>query len=244
MDADSGLKLLGHRYYDSSTGRFLTRDPIKDGRNWYSYCENSPVASIDPLGLLALVGAALNTPVGLAVCIGIAIIWAWMNLRRSGHEIDWPEVSSGSGGESLNQTPNAEDSPGGQPSGWPVGTGPTLAPPIGKQKEPDPMIPVFRVGGPDGRRLSLEDPRKNPNYYNDYGMRKDRNPGNVISGAFVKPSERGVTWTPGPTRSWEGLLLGNGKTEVEIPNPGTTVKSPWTHAWNGDFLRWMRPRTA
>jgi RHS repeat-associated protein len=24
-----GLKLLGHRYYDSSTGRFLTRDPIK-----------------------------------------------------------------------------------------------------------------------------------------------------------------------------------------------------------------------
>ncbi len=33
----SGLRLLGHRYYDSSTGRFLTRDPIKDGRNWYGY---------------------------------------------------------------------------------------------------------------------------------------------------------------------------------------------------------------
>ena len=26
-DGDSGLKLLGHRYYDPSTGRFLTRDP-------------------------------------------------------------------------------------------------------------------------------------------------------------------------------------------------------------------------
>ncbi|MFO0044605.1 MAG: RHS repeat-associated core domain-containing protein, partial [Armatimonadota bacterium] len=25
----SGLKLLGHRYYDSSTGRFLTRDRTK-----------------------------------------------------------------------------------------------------------------------------------------------------------------------------------------------------------------------
>ena len=34
---DEGLTLMGHRYYDSSTGRFLTRDPIFVGRNWYSY---------------------------------------------------------------------------------------------------------------------------------------------------------------------------------------------------------------
>ena len=47
----TGLRLLGHRYYDSSTGRFLTRDPIKDGRNWYSYCENDPVNGTDPDGL-------------------------------------------------------------------------------------------------------------------------------------------------------------------------------------------------
>lgn len=51
QDADSGLKLLGHRYYDSSTGRFLTRDPIKDGRNWYSYCENRSVGHFDDEGL-------------------------------------------------------------------------------------------------------------------------------------------------------------------------------------------------
>ncbi|BBO24343.1 conserved hypothetical protein [Candidatus Nitrosymbiomonas proteolyticus] len=49
-DSDSGLKLLGHRYYDPSTGRFLTRDPIKDGRNWYSYCEGNPVAGVDDCG--------------------------------------------------------------------------------------------------------------------------------------------------------------------------------------------------
>ncbi|ARU42347.1 hypothetical protein CCB80_14795 [Armatimonadetes bacterium Uphvl-Ar1] len=51
QDPDSGLKLLGHRYYDSSTGRFLTRDPIKDGRNWYGYCGNSPVSAMDNDGL-------------------------------------------------------------------------------------------------------------------------------------------------------------------------------------------------
>ncbi len=51
-DADSSLKLLGHRYYDASTGRFLTRDPIKDGRNWYAYGsgEHAPTVIADPDG--------------------------------------------------------------------------------------------------------------------------------------------------------------------------------------------------
>jgi RHS repeat-associated protein len=53
-DSDSGLMLLGHRYYDASTGRFLTRDPIKDGRNWYAYCGNNPIGAVDPLGLCSL----------------------------------------------------------------------------------------------------------------------------------------------------------------------------------------------
>jgi RHS repeat-associated protein len=51
QEDETGLQLLGHRYYDPSTGRFLTRDPIKDGRNWYSYCDNNPVNCIDAVGL-------------------------------------------------------------------------------------------------------------------------------------------------------------------------------------------------
>ncbi|MCU0316911.1 MAG: hypothetical protein MUC92_09990 [Fimbriimonadaceae bacterium] len=49
----TGLKLLGHRYYDSSTGRFRTRDPIKDGRNWFSYGAGyaSVTGGADPNGL-------------------------------------------------------------------------------------------------------------------------------------------------------------------------------------------------
>ena len=49
-DGDTGLKLLGHRYYDPSTGRFLTRDPAKDGRNWVAYCANNPTAGVDANG--------------------------------------------------------------------------------------------------------------------------------------------------------------------------------------------------
>ncbi|MCU0317518.1 MAG: RHS repeat-associated core domain-containing protein [Fimbriimonadaceae bacterium] len=64
----TGLKLLGHRYYDSSTGRFLTRDPIKDGRNWYSYGagEANPVTGVDPDGLMlmALLTLEINKPSG------------------------------------------------------------------------------------------------------------------------------------------------------------------------------------
>ena len=55
-DGDTGLKLLGHRYYDPSTGRFLTRDPITDGRNWYAYCSNNPLMNVDPSGLLTILG--------------------------------------------------------------------------------------------------------------------------------------------------------------------------------------------
>jgi RHS repeat-associated protein len=47
---DGSLQLLGDRYYDPSLGRFLTRDVAKDGRNWYTYCENNPIARADPSG--------------------------------------------------------------------------------------------------------------------------------------------------------------------------------------------------
>ena len=53
-DGDSGLKLLGHRYYDPYTGRFLTRDHAKYARNWYSYCENNPLKSTDASGLASI----------------------------------------------------------------------------------------------------------------------------------------------------------------------------------------------
>jgi RHS repeat-associated protein len=66
QDGDSGLQLLGHRYYDPSTGRFLTRDPIKDGRNWYTYCHNNPLKWVDPSGLVPglLMAQAIGSALG------------------------------------------------------------------------------------------------------------------------------------------------------------------------------------
>ncbi|MBS1717933.1 MAG: RHS repeat-associated core domain-containing protein, partial [Armatimonadetes bacterium] len=75
-DPDSGLKLLGHRYYDPSTGRFLTRDPARAGRNWYCYCNSNPIGRVDGLGLAtgSIGGSLIGFPTPVNVFwIGIAL---------------------------------------------------------------------------------------------------------------------------------------------------------------------------
>ncbi|MCX6345762.1 MAG: hypothetical protein NT018_11930, partial [Armatimonadetes bacterium] len=57
-DTDTGLMLLGARYYDPLIGRFITQDPDKDGLNWYEYADNNPVMNIDPTGTVSLSAAA------------------------------------------------------------------------------------------------------------------------------------------------------------------------------------------
>ncbi len=51
-DADTGLVLMGHRYYDSRIGRFISQDPAGAGSNQYAYANNDPVDAADPSGLL------------------------------------------------------------------------------------------------------------------------------------------------------------------------------------------------
>jgi RHS repeat-associated protein len=50
---EEGLMLLGYRFYNPDTGRFLTRDPLgyDGGINLYSYTRNNPVMNADPFGL-------------------------------------------------------------------------------------------------------------------------------------------------------------------------------------------------
>jgi len=50
-DTKSDRYDYGFREYSPSLGRFTTKDPIKDGANWYAYCGNEPVNFTDPWGL-------------------------------------------------------------------------------------------------------------------------------------------------------------------------------------------------
>ena len=51
-DVQTGMQLLGARYYLPALGRFLTQDPIghQGGLNLYAYCNNNPLAKVDPDG--------------------------------------------------------------------------------------------------------------------------------------------------------------------------------------------------
>lgn len=51
-DRVSGLYYAQARYYDSHTGRMISEDPVRAGRNWYAYCYNDPILHMDPSGLL------------------------------------------------------------------------------------------------------------------------------------------------------------------------------------------------
>ena len=54
-DAETGLILCLHRYYDPAAGRWLTRDPIgyPGGLNLYAYCGDEPVRGVDQSGYKA-----------------------------------------------------------------------------------------------------------------------------------------------------------------------------------------------
>ena len=57
-ESETGLQLLGLRYYDPASGTFLNRDPIKydGGLNLYNYTYNNPIGSSDASGLAPPIG--------------------------------------------------------------------------------------------------------------------------------------------------------------------------------------------
>ena len=55
-DPDTGLYYFNARWYDATTGRFTTEDPIRDGWNWYQYARSNPLRFVDPTGLAVYSG--------------------------------------------------------------------------------------------------------------------------------------------------------------------------------------------
>ena len=58
-DAETGLHYNYFRYYDPSTGRYITSDPIglAGGVNTYVYVGSNPLSIVDSSGLIGLIGA-------------------------------------------------------------------------------------------------------------------------------------------------------------------------------------------
>jgi RHS repeat-associated protein len=71
-DDETGLLYYGYRYYQSSTGRWLSRDPIgeRGGVNRYAICGNDTIRFVDPFGLSAQIVSAGKSAVGITVIPG------------------------------------------------------------------------------------------------------------------------------------------------------------------------------
>ncbi len=54
FDGESALYYMRARYFDPTTGRFISEDPIRfaGGMNFYAYVANQPTQSSDPFGLI------------------------------------------------------------------------------------------------------------------------------------------------------------------------------------------------
>lgn len=72
---------MGHRYYDTRIGRFITQDPKGAGGNWYAYANNNPVKRIDALGLDAPLSDFGLRPGDMYNVEGISAARAGMNTQ-------------------------------------------------------------------------------------------------------------------------------------------------------------------
>ena len=76
---ESGLQYFGSRYYDSSTGRFISTDPAMQYHSPYIYAANNPLAYRDSDGRFAQFAPAipfLATPAGWVAVSGLALFTA------------------------------------------------------------------------------------------------------------------------------------------------------------------------
>lgn len=62
-DDVTGLYQMGFRWHNSTTGRWLSRDPIEEagGLNQYSFSCNQPIDAADPLGLMIMPSTAWSS---------------------------------------------------------------------------------------------------------------------------------------------------------------------------------------
>jgi len=91
QDGSTGLSVMGHRYYDNQTMRFISPDPsnlaIRYTRpsswNLYQYANNNPVNVIDPTGLFgeAEGGTNANADDGVAISPEVIVVIGKSSLK-------------------------------------------------------------------------------------------------------------------------------------------------------------------
>jgi RHS repeat-associated protein len=75
-----GLTFLRARYYDPSTGRFISKDPFEGvlrdpvSLHRYLYANANPVAFTDPTGLMSLAEVKVSASIGFTISLSVSLI--------------------------------------------------------------------------------------------------------------------------------------------------------------------------
>lgn len=92
FDAETGLHYNYYRFYDPSTGRYMTPDPIGlwGGINTYEYVYSNPLMYIDPFGLWAL-----GDPLPQGLVDGVTGFGDSLSFGITGKLRDWMGIDGG-----------------------------------------------------------------------------------------------------------------------------------------------------
>ena len=91
-DQESGFQYLRARYYDPTTGQFLTRDPMSAVTGTpYAYAANDPVNYVDPTGEFAQV--VVGAIIGGGIDLGMQMLDNAQDGCGSFSDIDWGSVA-------------------------------------------------------------------------------------------------------------------------------------------------------
>jgi len=75
QDDESGLIYMRARYYEPTSGRFVSQDPGMQGVNWFTYCGNDPVNRVDTTGMFWEEAMAFAMGFLIAATIAYAKTW-------------------------------------------------------------------------------------------------------------------------------------------------------------------------
>jgi RHS repeat-associated protein len=102
-DWETGFYYYGYRYYDPSTGRWLSRDPIREkgGVNLYGFVRNNPANRLDRLGFATIGDIDAGRLIYSCNCGWIDLGHAGLmeNQKNTGQARLWNSVNNGSGEE-------------------------------------------------------------------------------------------------------------------------------------------------
>jgi YD repeat-containing protein len=222
-----------------STGQYDALGYDDRDRQTSAYCNNNPVIATDANGLHmqnVMVVGELAASIEAAGGTGLALGGGGTGLAVGGGTIVGTGVAEALPGAGVIIIQGGTTTSIGTRifaillvgvllAGSLPGAGPTGGGPEGDDFEVDDegMIDVYRLGHSGGNYWAPTDPRQDPDYFDHYWISHDRNDGNMVSTGRVPASGKGITWIPRPAQDYGGNSLGNGLTEIYIPDAGIVV---------------------